>query len=221
MNSPSDALREETASGNTAKFLTPLPGFHSYLPALFQAWPRTSHSFCASLITPLSARTTVGLGDETGIKREDVVTGFPWDWMGRGKNTSTGLFSLPAFLLCRHGDDSRCWALGKPCNPCHHGRHTDGACTPLPPPKEGSRFSLVEASANNSGPVTWNLLTKISKTKEREWPVGGDQNCGQGLQNPRASAASFPIPYSGWKCFVGEEALGADGSPQATLVETC
>lgn len=77
MNNPSDALRDEAVSGNTAKLLIPLPGFHSYLPALLQAWVRTFHSFCIFLITPLSARITAGLGDERGTKQEDVATGFP------------------------------------------------------------------------------------------------------------------------------------------------
>ena len=33
---------------------------------------------------------------------------------------------------------------------------------------------MVEASANNSDPVTLNLLTKIRKPKERELPVKGN-----------------------------------------------
>lgn len=64
MNNPRNALREEALSGNTAKFLIPLPGFHSYLPALFQPPLRAFSSSCALLITPLSARITVGLGGE-------------------------------------------------------------------------------------------------------------------------------------------------------------
>lgn len=71
MNNATNALRQEALSGNTAKFLLPLPGFHSYLPALFQAQVRAFHSFCALLITPLSAEITVGLGDERGTKQED------------------------------------------------------------------------------------------------------------------------------------------------------
>lgn len=40
--------------------------------------------------------------------------------------------------------------------------------------KEEPWFSLVAASANNSDPVTRNLLTKVRKPKERELPVKGN-----------------------------------------------
>lgn len=127
MNNPSNALRQEALSGNTAKFLIPLPGFHSYLPAALQAWVRAFHSFCALLITPLSASITVGLGDGRGTKQEDRCSHrfSPRLEMGRGKNTSTGPFSLPAFLLCPRGDDSCRCAPGKPHGLRHPGRCTD------------------------------------------------------------------------------------------------
>lgn len=67
----SNALREEAVSGNAAKFLVPLPGFHSYLPALSQALLGASNSVCALLITLLSAGITVDLRDERGTKQEE------------------------------------------------------------------------------------------------------------------------------------------------------
>lgn len=128
MNNPSNALRREALSGNTAKFLIALPGFHSYLPAALQAWVRAFHSFCALLITPLSARITVGLGEERGVqsRKVDVVTGFPRDckW-GEARIHPLAHSPLPAFLLCSRGDDSRCCALGKPYGLCHPVRCTD------------------------------------------------------------------------------------------------
>lgn len=61
-------------------------------------------------------------------------------------------------------------------------------------------FSLVEASANDSDPVTRNFLTKAREPEERESPRRGDAAGCHELQNARARTASQ-------LCFVGEEAL--------------
>lgn len=191
MNNPSNALRKETLSGNSQTSHYP-PGFHSYLPALFQVRVRAFHSFCALLITPLSARITVGLGDERGTKQEDRCShGFSLRlWMGWGENTSTGLF-LCVFLLCPHWDDSCCCALDKPYSLCHSvGMYRSGHVLFFLSLKEESHRSLVEVSANNSDPVTWNLLTKVRKSKERELPIKETQHCRQQLQNTSACTAS-------------------------------
>lgn len=64
--------------------------------------------------------------------------------------------------------------------------------------KEESPFSLDEASANNSDPVTRNLLTKVRKPKERELPIKRKPTGCQELQNTRACTASelWSMPFS-------------------------
>lgn len=127
MSHPGNALREQALLGNPAKFLTLLSGLHSYLPVLFEASVRAFNSFCASLSIPLWARTTGVLVGERGRKQEDKCSHrFPWDWIRRGKNTSTALFSLPVFLLCPDQNDSCCFALGRPSSLAPCGLHGFG-----------------------------------------------------------------------------------------------
>lgn len=106
MNNSSNALSEEALSGNPAKFLLPLPGFHSCLPALFQAPVRAFNSFCSLLITPLSAGSRL-VWERKGTKQQDRgVTGFSrdcdWGEARAHPSVSSCLFSFCAPTKMSH-----------------------------------------------------------------------------------------------------------------------
>lgn len=101
MNNPRNALREEALSGNTAKFLIPLPGFHSYLPALFQPPLRAFSSSCALVNYPSFSQDHSWSGRwEVQSRKIDVVTGFSRHCEWEEARTHPLVYSPCLFSFC-------------------------------------------------------------------------------------------------------------------------
>jgi hypothetical protein len=110
------------------------------------------------------------------------------------------------------------FALGQPYSLCHSVGYTD--LDMLSSFKEGVSFSLLEASAHNSDPITRNSPTKVSTTKKRVLPSKRRVRDCQELQitGPvwHLSCAQCPDVFR-MECFVRKRVLGTEYPYEGTL----